>query len=244
MLDFSHSHWGRLIQSLILAIPAFAPAFATDAEDHPHYTCTAKADRDLFKVSCNRATLQQLHIALKETGRINLQFPDELANAPISVTVNRVPLERLLQSALSSYNYILTDSGDIAEVTIVGQRDAAFGEAPSSGPAPTIASFPQPDTLGPMPSSVPEIEGTVVVGRSGSAITAGPIPGAGVKVLVNPLPPPISPSSQGVTRANQSGDVTSATPSLITSQPDSVSFPAGEVSPTAAPEQSSSETSN
>jgi hypothetical protein len=67
------------------------------------HLCTVQSDKHLFKADCRHETLQQLHLAFKEAGLVDLHFPHELAEAPVSVTVDRVSLDRLLQTALSSY---------------------------------------------------------------------------------------------------------------------------------------------
>jgi hypothetical protein len=86
MYNLYSIYLGRLARILPLGvITVLASAFSANAEDT--YSCTINADKDFYSAICLHATLQQLHNALKKGSQIDLQFPNELANAPSRLLV-------------------------------------------------------------------------------------------------------------------------------------------------------------
>ena len=191
----------------------------------------------MFKADCRHETLQQLHLALKKAGLVDLHFPYELATAPVSVMVDRVSLDRLLQTALSSYSYIVSDSDEdtssMTRVTVVGLRDVLSGDTPLYS---HTHNFALPDLPGPIPPPIVLIPSTEVI-DSGNTVPAGPTPGPDVKVLGSNLQPSESVSVHEVAQSNGAGDIPSKIPTSITTPSELLPIQGEAILPTAAFEQ-------
>jgi hypothetical protein len=91
--------------------------------------CTARRQDRLWRVDCAKATLENLSAVIRKESGVNFSYPPALAAYQISVVADALPMDRILDIALSPFNFIVTDTGSgssqYSSVVVVGLKDFA-----------------------------------------------------------------------------------------------------------------------
>lgn len=173
---------GLLRFLLVLSFAAGGFAMPAAAEQPPKLKACAAAvvDKEFLTVHCPKGKLVELLTSIRDKTGVNFDLPPDLLSTPISVVLDKSPLQLALDAVLAKFNYTLDGTAVLSggratgtSVIIYSLRESsseptreaksetppparrapapeAAAEAPPPAPEPAAAGQPQP-ALGGLP---------------------------------------------------------------------------------------------
>jgi len=158
---------GLLWLSLVLSIAAGGHAVPAAAEQPPKLKSCAAAviDREYLTVHCPKGKLVELLTSIRDKTGVNFDLPPDLLSTPISVVLDKSPLQSALDIVLAKFNYTLDGAAVLSggraagtSVIIYSLRESSQEPTRESKaePPPVTRREPPPEAAFESPAPTPE----------------------------------------------------------------------------------------
>ncbi len=150
-----------LYLTLALSFAAGGVAFPAAAEQPPKLKACAAAvvDKEYLAVHCPKGKLVELLTSIRDRTGVNFDLPPDLLSTPISVVLDKSPLQSALDAVLAKFNYTLDGTATLSGGRATGTSVIIYSlRESSSEPTREVKSeTPPPARRAPAPEPAAEV---------------------------------------------------------------------------------------